>query len=177
MSTLSELLDDTDDEVKAMAKEQQDDCQAQLGEAEDQLLQLLVPPEDADQGTALLEVHAGIQSSIITSRTCLCAVDSLVTATGGREAALFAGDLAAMYRSFCERQRWRWQTISSNSTDEGGLREMSVSISGHGAYGMLRVSLHAYIGSKPSHSMRVGYTVCNAYQPQRHKVVCTLLRP
>lgn len=52
-----------------------------LEQQESQLLSVLIPPDVADAGSAVLEIRAG---------------------TGGREAALFAGDLLRMYQQYVE---------------------------------------------------------------------------
>ncbi|MCL2640033.1 MAG: peptide chain release factor 1 [Phycisphaerales bacterium] len=65
-------------------------------------------------------------------------VDSLIleirAGTGGDEAALFAGDLAEMYRRFAETNRWKWEVLDFSPGDAGGFRDIIVSIKGEGAY-------------------------------------------
>lgn len=77
---------------------------------------LLVDPEE-DFDNVILEVRAGV---------------------GGEEAALFAGDLYRMYTKFAEDQGWKVETLDFNATDKGGFKEISCSISGEGAYRLLR---------------------------------------
>ena len=66
------------------------------------------------------------------------AVDSMIleirAGTGGDEAGLFAGDLAEMYRRFCEKSRWKWEVLDFSPGDLGGFREIVASIKGEGAY-------------------------------------------
>ena len=66
------------------------------------------------------------------------AVDSMIleirAGTGGDEAALFAGDLAEMYRRFCEKMRWKWEVMDFSPGDMGGFRDIVVNIKGEGAY-------------------------------------------
>jgi peptide chain release factor 1 len=66
------------------------------------------------------------------------AVDALIleirAGTGGDEAALFAGDLAEMYRRYAETQHWKWDPLEFSPGDAGGFREVVVSIKGEGAY-------------------------------------------
>jgi peptide chain release factor 1 len=54
--------------------------------------------------------------------------------TGGDEAGLFAGDLAEMYRRYCEKQGWKWEVMDFSPGDVGGFRELVVSVKGTGAY-------------------------------------------
>jgi peptide chain release factor 1 len=57
---------------------------------------------------------------------------------GGEEAALFAADLFRMYRKYAEDQGWKVEELDFNSTDRGGFKEISFSISGDGVYRQLR---------------------------------------
>ncbi|HUO07224.1 MAG TPA: peptide chain release factor 1 [Phycisphaerae bacterium] len=66
------------------------------------------------------------------------AVDSIIleirAGTGGDEAGLFAGDLAEMYRRYCEQKRFKWEVLDFSPGDAGGFREIVVNIKGEGAY-------------------------------------------
>lgn len=53
--------------------------------------------------------------------------------TGGDEAELFAGELLRMYSRFAERNGWRFQIIDSNQSDLGGVRSVTIEISGRPA--------------------------------------------
>lgn len=57
---------------------------------------------------------------------------------GGEEAALFAGELALMYRRYAEKQGWSFLTLDESVTSIGGYKEASFEISGKGAYRSLR---------------------------------------
>ena len=50
--------------------------------------------------------------------------------TGGNEAALFAGDLFAMYQRYCNRRALRLEIISSSAGEVGGFKEAIFSIKG-----------------------------------------------
>ena len=63
----------------------------QAQELQQALLASLVPVDEADQRSAVLEVRAG---------------------TGGEEASLFAGDLLRMYEAHCRAQGWRFEVGS-----------------------------------------------------------------
>ena len=58
--------------------------------------------------------------------------------TGGEEAALFAADLLRMYTMYAENRGWRTEILSSNETELGGYKEVSVLIEGEGAYSRLK---------------------------------------
>ena len=59
-------------------------------------------------------------------------------ATGGREAALFAGDLLVMYEKFAARKGWKFIIEDVNKTTEGGIKEAVISIKNKDAYGFLK---------------------------------------
>jgi peptide chain release factor 1 len=66
------------------------------------------------------------------------AVESMIleirAGTGGDEAGIFAGDLAEMYRRFCEKNRWKWEVLDFSPGDAGGFREFVACIKGTGAF-------------------------------------------
>jgi len=59
-------------------------------------------------------------------------------ATGGDEAALFAGDLFRMYSSYAVKMGWKTSILDSNKTDLNGFKEIVFEISGDGAYDELK---------------------------------------
>ncbi|NQU19585.1 peptide chain release factor 1 [bacterium] len=52
--------------------------------------------------------------------------------TGGREAAIFAGDLYRMYTKYAIKNNWKTELLSSNPTELGGFKEVIFSIKGKG---------------------------------------------
>jgi peptide chain release factor 1 len=58
--------------------------------------------------------------------------------TGGDEAALFAGSLFEMYKRFVENRRWKWEVIEGHPTDLGGFKDVTLSITGEGAFHQLQ---------------------------------------
>lgn len=73
--------------------------------------------EEAFPNEAVMEVRAGV---------------------GGQEAALFAEELANMYRGYAAEQGWQMRVLSENKTDLGGYKEASFEIRGKGVYERLR---------------------------------------
>ena len=106
-----------DPEFKDMAAEEAEDIRRRLPEAERALALKLLPKDAADERSAMLEVRAG---------------------TGGDEAALFAGDLLRMYQRYAETQGWRFEMISSSSSEMGGFKEAIASVSGQGVFARLK---------------------------------------
>ncbi len=58
--------------------------------------------------------------------------------TGGMEAGLFAADLYRMYTKYAARKNWAVETMSSNMTELGGLKEVVFSVRGRDAYKRLK---------------------------------------
>ncbi|MDE1924603.1 MAG: PCRF domain-containing protein [Patescibacteria group bacterium] len=57
---------------------------------------------------------------------------------GGEEAALFAEQLATMYRAYAAQQVWHVRTLYESKTDLGGYKEAAFEIKGLGVYKRLR---------------------------------------
>jgi peptide chain release factor 1 len=57
---------------------------------------------------------------------------------GGDEAALFAAELANMYRSYAAKQGWQMKPVSESRTDLGGYKEGVFELKGVGVYKKLR---------------------------------------
>jgi peptide chain release factor 1 len=112
-----ELLDDSDQEIRELAREENRRLQADLEEGEQQLRELLTPRDPSDEKNVILEIRAG---------------------TGGDEAALFASDLARMYTRYAETMGWKMEVLNSHSTGIGGYKELILSLSGRGAYSRLK---------------------------------------
>ncbi len=93
------------------------DLEAELRRLTDQLLENILPKSPHDEGNIILEIRAG---------------------TGGDEAELFAGDLFRMYSRYTEKQNWRLEVISENSTPLGGIKEIIAKISGKNVYAKLK---------------------------------------
>ncbi len=111
------LLDESDPEIRAMAKEELDDVTISLETAERELTILMLPKDPNDQKNVMLEIRAG---------------------TGGEEAALFAGDLLRMYQRYGSKAGWRTDILSSTSAERGGMKEVIVMIEGDKVYSRLK---------------------------------------
>lgn len=80
---------------------------------QDELDEILYPPDPLDDTSVFLEIRAG---------------------TGGQEAALFAGDLLKMYSNYALSKGWEVSLVDSSSTDLGGIREAILHIQGRKVY-------------------------------------------
>jgi peptide chain release factor 1 len=57
---------------------------------------------------------------------------------GGQEAALFAEELAEMYKAYARSQGWQVRTLYESKTDLGGYKEAAFELRGRGVYDVLR---------------------------------------
>ena len=112
-----ELLQDSDPEMKELAKAELPELEAQQTDLEEQLRLLLLPKDLNDEKNIILEIRAG---------------------PGGDEAALFAADLFRMYSRYADRNRWKIELMSSSETTGGGFKEVIALISGVRVYSRLK---------------------------------------
>ncbi len=118
ISTGMEILaEESDPDLREMAREEIESSEALLPECEQRIKLLLVPADPEDAKNAILEIRAG---------------------TGGDEASIFAGDLFKMYAKFCERKGWRLEVTSTSEGTAGGFKEIVASVTGDGVYGILK---------------------------------------
>ena len=111
------IANETDAEMRDMAREELDTCQARLPELEEHIKLLLVPADPQDSRNAILEIRGG---------------------TGGDEAAIFAGDLFRMYSKYCDIKGWKLEVSSANEGAAGGFKEIICSVTGENVYGTLK---------------------------------------
>lgn len=113
-----ELLETANDpEIKDLAQEEFDLMRSEISRLEEELKVLLVPRDPNDDKNFIMEIRIG---------------------TGGEEAALFSSDLYRMYSRFAERKKWKVELLDWNETGKGGFKEISFSVIGEGAYGMMK---------------------------------------
>ena len=111
------LEEESDEEMREMAKEELADARKALADLEERLKILLLPKDPNDDKNIVLEIRAG---------------------AGGDEAALFAAELLRMYRSYAESKRWKVELMSVNENGIGGFKEAVYMINGKGAYSRLK---------------------------------------
>ena len=115
MADLEEMA--SDPEMGAMAKDELQALKESLPKLEREVSLLLLPKDRDDQASIVLEIRAG---------------------TGGDEAAIFAGDLFAMYQRYASLNGWRVEIETEAEADMGGFKEITASISGTGVYGRMK---------------------------------------
>jgi len=111
------LRDESDPELKELAREELRGLEDGLEAAEKHVSELLVPRDPLDDKNTIMEIRAG---------------------TGGDEAALFVADLYRMYTRYADERGWKIEVMSSSETGLGGFKEIILSISGDQVFGKLR---------------------------------------
>ena len=106
-----------DPELGEIAKEDVKNLETEIKTLSENLEELLIPRDPADDKPAILEIRAG---------------------AGGDEASLFAGELYRMYISYAENHSLKPELISKNENEAGGMKEIIFKISGDNAYGQLK---------------------------------------
>ncbi len=115
--SLAILEEETDEEMKELAKEELGDCKDRLAECENQLKILLLPKDPNDDKNVIVEIRAG---------------------AGGDEAALFAAEIYRMYVHYAESKRWKVEVLEMDEIGIGGLKSISFMITGNGAYSVMK---------------------------------------
>lgn len=112
-----DVLNDTDEEMRELAKIELPKLEEQKEAQEKSLRTMLIPKDPYDEKNAILEIRAG---------------------TGGDEASLFAGDLFRMYMKYCEKMNWKTALLSESEGTVGGYKEVQVEITGDDVYGTMK---------------------------------------
>lgn len=117
LSSNRELLEENDEEIRAMAKEEIKQIEAEIPELESELKILLLPKDPNDEKNIILEIRAG---------------------AGGDEASLFAEELFRAYTHYAGKMGWRVQLMSTSPGNVGGFKEVIASISGEKVFSRLK---------------------------------------
>ena len=112
-----ELLEEDDEEIQELAREEVESCEQRIQELEEELKILLLPKDPNDDKNVIVEIRAG---------------------AGGDEAALFASELYRMYVRYAERNNWKVEMMNLNENGIGGFKEVIFMINGSGAYSKLK---------------------------------------
>lgn len=111
------LDEESDEEMRELAKEELNEAKDNQVKFEEELKILLLPKDANDEKNCIMEIRAG---------------------AGGDEAALFAAELFRMYQHYCETKHWTMDIASYEDTGIGGLKEAEILIKGKGAYAALK---------------------------------------
>lgn len=118
LKSSKELLDiETDPEMREMAKMEINELEQKRPEVEEEIKVLLIPKDPEDDKNAIIELRAG---------------------TGGDEACIFVEDIFRMYTMYFKEMDWSYEIVNSSEGSAKGYKEVSMSITGAGIYGMLK---------------------------------------
>ena len=107
------MLNDTDPDIKNLARDDVNALTVKKNACEDELKKLLIPKDPLDDKNVIVEIRAG---------------------TGGEEAGLFVSDLFRMYSRYAENRNWKVDIMNHHATGVGGLKEIIAMVHGKGAY-------------------------------------------
>lgn len=114
---VTELLASDDEELRTMAISDGERLEQELKKSNKAIEEHLIERDPRDERDVIMEIRAG---------------------AGGDEASLFAQELFRAYSRYAERKRWGVHTISSSTSEHGGLKEIVAEISGRNVFRTLR---------------------------------------
>lgn len=114
---LDDMISEIGGELGKFAEEEKKQALNDIKKTEDELLKALIPQDDDDENSAILELRAG---------------------TGGKEASLFTEEMLAMYQRFAAYKNWKFEILNISKSEGGGIKEASVSIVGSGVFGTMK---------------------------------------
>ena len=115
--SLAMLDEESDEEMRELAKEELNESKARIEELEQELKVLLLPKDPNDDKNVIVEIRAG---------------------AGGDEAALFAAEIYRMYVHYAESRRWKVETMECEEIGIGGMKSVTFMITGQGAYSVMK---------------------------------------
>ncbi len=111
------IENESDEDLKAMAREELAASKKNAAEMEERLRILLLPKDPNDEKNVIVEIRAG---------------------AGGDEAGLFAAEIYRMYVHYAENRGWKVETLSFEESGIGGMKYVNFMITGSGAYSRLK---------------------------------------
>jgi len=115
--SLALLEEESDEEMRELAKEELNDSKKRVEELEEELKILLLPKDPNDDKNVVVEIRS---------------------AAGGDESALFAAELYRMYTHYAEGRGWKVELAELEEIGIGGIKFVSFIVNGDGAYSVLK---------------------------------------
>ena len=115
--SLELLNEESDEEMRELAKEELNESKARVEELENELKVLLLPKDPNDDKNVIVEIRAG---------------------AGGDEAAFFAAEIYRMYVHYAESRRWKVELVECEEIGIGGMKNVTFMIDGQGAYSVMK---------------------------------------
>lgn len=107
------VKEESDPQLLEMIESDINELKEQEISVQKKLSDLLIPPSEDDDVTAIVELRAG---------------------TGGQEAMLFVADMVRMYQLYAAQMGWKIETFSCTESDLGGFKEYIMAVSGKNAW-------------------------------------------
>jgi peptide chain release factor 1 len=117
MEDCHKIMSENDKEMAELAEIEYYELKDKEVEIIKEIKIMLLPKDPMDDKNVIIEIRAG---------------------AGGDEAGLFGMEVFRMYHRFAERLNWKIEDLDVNDTENGGLKEASFMISGHGAYSKMK---------------------------------------
>ena len=113
------LVNEKDDDLREMAREEIAELEPKIPQMEDEIKLLLIPADPDDSKNAIVEIRGG---------------------ASGDEAAIFAGDLFRMYQHYAESKGWKLEVTDQTPGTSGGFKQIvfKLSSSTDGVYGTMK---------------------------------------
>ena len=115
LADAEELL--SDPEMRELAQQELAQARSDIERLEREIKVLLLPKDPNDGKNVIMEIRAGV---------------------GGEESALFAHSLTRMYTMYAEKRGWQVEVNSASETELGGVKEISFTIAGDGAWSRMK---------------------------------------
>ena len=115
--SLQMLEEESDEEMRELAKEELNEAKDRVEELEKELKILLLPKDPNDDKNVMIEIRAG---------------------AGGDEAALFAAEIYRMYIHYAESKRWKVELVECEEIGIGGMKNVTFMLTGAGAYSVMK---------------------------------------
>ncbi|MCI8485235.1 MAG: peptide chain release factor 1 [Lachnospiraceae bacterium] len=115
--SLAMLEEESDEEMRELAKEELNESKGQVEELEKKMKILLLPKDPNDDKNVIVEIRAG---------------------AGGDEAALFAAEVYRLYVHYAEGRHWKVETMECEEIGIGGMKNVTFMITGQGAYSVMK---------------------------------------
>ena len=115
--SLALLDEESDPEMKELAKAELNDAKDRIEKLEGELKILLLPKDPNDDKNVIVEIRAG---------------------AGGDEAALFAAEIYRMYTHYAESMHWKVETLDFEDIGIGGMKSVDFMLSGSGVYSKMK---------------------------------------
>lgn len=115
--SLEILSEESDEEMKELAKAELSESKENLEVLAQKLKILLLPKDPNDDKNVIVEIRAG---------------------AGGDEAALFAAEIYRMYIHYAETQNWKVETLEVEEIGIGGMKKVNFMLSGPSVYSKMK---------------------------------------